>query len=76
MGVVCTRSEMDIMPVFGTVVGGSNPSGCTKNKESEAELLTTMFFASRRDSKSADATASSWGRGNFQQKIICDRISF
>ncbi len=28
----CTRSEMDITPVFGTVVGGSNPSGCTHEK--------------------------------------------
>ncbi len=26
---LCTYSEMDIMPVFGTVVGGSNPSRCT-----------------------------------------------
>jgi hypothetical protein len=26
----CTRSEMDIMPAFEAVVGGSNPSGCTK----------------------------------------------
>ena len=26
----CTRSEMDITTVFGTVVGGSNPSGCTQ----------------------------------------------
>ena len=25
----CTRSEMDIMPAFEAVVGGSNPSGCT-----------------------------------------------
>lgn len=24
-----TRGEMDITTVFGTVVGGSNPSGCT-----------------------------------------------
>jgi hypothetical protein len=29
----------------------------------------------RWDEKSAGATAPSWGRGNFQQKIICDRIS-
>lgn len=28
--IICTRSEMDIIPVFGTVVGGSNPSGCTR----------------------------------------------
>ncbi len=28
--LICTRSEMDITPVFGTVVGGSNPSGCTQ----------------------------------------------
>ena len=25
----CTHSEMDIIPVFGTVVPGSNPGGCT-----------------------------------------------
>ncbi len=25
----CTRSEMDIITVFGTVVSGSNPDGCT-----------------------------------------------
>lgn len=25
----CTRSEMDIMTDFGSVVGGSSPSGCT-----------------------------------------------
>jgi hypothetical protein len=24
-----TRGEMDIITVFGTVVGGSSPSGCT-----------------------------------------------
>ena len=26
-----SRGEMDIIPVFGTVVGGSNPSGSTKS---------------------------------------------
>ena len=26
---ICTRSEMDIIPAFEAVVGGSNPSGCT-----------------------------------------------
>ena len=29
----CTRSEMDITTVFGTVVGGSNPSGCTRESK-------------------------------------------
>lgn len=27
--VICTRSETDITTVFGTVVLGSSPSGCT-----------------------------------------------
>lgn len=27
-----TRGEMDIIPVFGTVVGGSNPSECTREE--------------------------------------------
>lgn len=27
---ICTHGEMDITTVFGTVIGGSNPSGCTK----------------------------------------------
>lgn len=29
MMVASSRSEMDITPVFGTVIGGSNPSGST-----------------------------------------------
>jgi hypothetical protein len=28
---LCTHGEMDITTVFGTVIGGSNPSGCTKS---------------------------------------------
>lgn len=27
-----TRGEMDITTVFGTVIGGSNPSECTQEK--------------------------------------------
>lgn len=26
---ICTHGEMDIITDFGSVVGGSNPSGCT-----------------------------------------------
>lgn len=37
---ISTRSEMDIIPVFGTVVGGSNPSGCTKK---EKTLIVSVF---------------------------------
>lgn len=39
-GSKCTHSEMDIMPAFEAVVGGSNPSGCTHNKK----LLSKEFF--------------------------------
>ena len=35
----CTRSEMDITTVFRTVVGGSNPSGCTK----QCPLVKALF---------------------------------
>ncbi len=35
---------MDITTVFGTVVGGSNPSGCTATEKAN-------FFAFVRDSK-------------------------
>lgn len=31
-----TRGEMDITTVFGTVIGGSNPSGCTERKTQTA----------------------------------------
>ena len=30
---ISSRSEMDITPVFGTVIGGSNPSESTANSE-------------------------------------------
>jgi hypothetical protein len=39
----CTRGEMDIIPVFGTVVGGSNPSGCTRKKTALAVFLYSII---------------------------------
>lgn len=37
---------MDITTVFGTVIGGSNPSGSTlENKELNAEHLAPYFLA-------------------------------
>lgn len=29
--LICTRGETDIITVFGTVVSGSSPDGCTKS---------------------------------------------
>ncbi len=45
-----SRGEMDITTVFGTVVGGSNPSGSTI---SEAILLPEGF--ERRSTRSPDS---------------------
>lgn len=43
MMFVRTRGEMDIIPVFGTVVVGSNPAGCTL-----FFLLHTLYCFSSR----------------------------
>ena len=45
----CTRGEMDITTVFGTVIGGSSPSGCTGSKDFVAEKANLFAFV--RDSK-------------------------
>ncbi len=46
----CTHGEMDITTVFGTVIGGSNPSGCTKTKGFYAPKRVNCFTR-ERDSK-------------------------
>lgn len=65
----CTRGEMDIMPVFGTVVGGSNPSGCTKNRKLKAELWATMFLTPGGIRK-AQARRRRAGAARFSSKKI------
>ena len=38
----CTRGEMDITTVFGTVVLGSSPSGCTRSLEKDTQLRVSF----------------------------------
>ncbi len=42
MLTTCTRSEMDIITDFGSVVGGSSPSGCTKKTASKGRFSTAL----------------------------------
>ena len=46
-----TRGEMDITTVFGTVIAGSSPAGCTKTKELNTLCLITIVFAPGRTRK-------------------------
>ena len=43
----CTHGEVDIITVFGTVVLGSSPGGCTKVKEKA--LANASAFSFRND---------------------------
>jgi hypothetical protein len=43
MFIHCTRGEMDIIPVFGTVVPGSSPGGCTVKRE-KIEIKASFFL--------------------------------
>lgn len=43
LSVICTRGEKDITTVFGTVVGGSSPSGCTINKCYKSKKLALKY---------------------------------
>ena len=54
---------------------GSNPIGGTNDPQGELlALRAEHHLRYKRDSNGAGATAPSRGRGNFQQKIIRDRI--
>lgn len=50
-----TRGEMDITAVFGTVIPGSSPGGCTKGERSETlgtRRKQTALLPSGRESRS------------------------
>ena len=63
------RSEMDITPVFGTVVGGSNPSGGTADKNRHQAVLCGRVESHSGDGqnllKRVDLT-----NGNFRPKTF------
>ncbi len=47
---VCTHGEMDITTVFGTVIGGSNPSESTRILKAKHYVFRFLNLCSRRDS--------------------------
>jgi hypothetical protein len=44
----CTHGEVDIITVFGTVVLGSSPGGCTKVKEKTGVKSQSFLLESGR----------------------------
>lgn len=67
-----TRGEMDITTVFGTVIGGSNPSGCTR--EEKSNFLDFSDTCAGRSHVLLPSKTASRGRENSERRrgIICD----
>lgn len=63
-----TRGEMDITTVFGTVIGGSSPSGCTETKSfkyfrlkittqnKNTPVWVFLFWCAARENRTPDSS--------------------